>query len=67
FVLVGAAFFCFVSWPFKKGRPLRWLQLQNQRAEGTKKVFSTLVSAHGVQPTSNKIRGLHPPYEVFIE
>ncbi|QBC42755.1 hypothetical protein C1H71_03775 [Iodobacter fluviatilis] len=38
-MLFGAAFFGFVSWPFKKGRPLRWLPLQNQCAEGTKKVF----------------------------
>jgi hypothetical protein len=38
-VLVGAAFFWFFSWPFKKRTPPRWLPFQNQRAEGTKKVF----------------------------
>ncbi|MBY0445281.1 MAG: hypothetical protein K2Q15_08755, partial [Burkholderiales bacterium] len=50
FVFRGAAFFGFVSWPFKKGRPPRWQPLQNQRAEGTKKVFWALVSAYGVKP-----------------
>jgi hypothetical protein len=50
FVFRGAAFFWFFSWPFKKRTPPRWLPLQNQCAEGTKKVFLTLVSAHGVTP-----------------
>ncbi|QBC44393.1 hypothetical protein C1H71_13210 [Iodobacter fluviatilis] len=50
FALVGAAFFGFVSWPFKKGRPPRWLPLQNQRAEGTQKVLLILLSTHWMKP-----------------
>ncbi|MBY0443755.1 MAG: hypothetical protein K2Q15_00910, partial [Burkholderiales bacterium] len=66
FVFRGAAFFGFVSWPFKKGRPPRWLPLQNQRAEGTKKVFLTLLSAHGEKPAAYRLALMKALFELLI-
>ncbi|AMC35184.1 hypothetical protein VN23_11455 [Janthinobacterium sp. B9-8] len=64
FVLVGAAFFSFVSWPFKKGSPPRWLPLQNQCAEGTKKVFLLNGNAAGKSGAQGK-RLAHPTKNRF--
>ncbi|AMC33586.1 hypothetical protein VN23_02715 [Janthinobacterium sp. B9-8] len=42
----------------RKEGPRGGQALQNQRAEGTKKVFLILVSAYGVQPASYRIKYL---------
>ncbi len=53
-MLVGAAFFASFLGRSRKGVPRGGFPHRNQRAEGTKKIFLTLLIAYEVKPANNK-------------